>query len=82
MSGELFELELLGGATERRYRKLRPEVRQFPNASTERAELEHFAQAAAARRPVALPGGDEAHNVAVLEAIVRSSRDGVRVPVA
>lgn len=28
--GELFELELLGGATERRYRKLRPEVEQMP----------------------------------------------------
>lgn len=28
--GELFELELLGGATERRYRKLRPEVEAMP----------------------------------------------------
>lgn len=28
--GELFELELLGGATERRYRKLRPEVETMP----------------------------------------------------
>jgi hypothetical protein len=28
--GELFELELLGGATERRYRKMRPEVEQMP----------------------------------------------------
>jgi len=63
-------------------RKLRPELRHFPKTSTERAELEHFAEAAAAHRPVALPGGDEVHNVAVLEAIVRSSRDGVRVPVA
>jgi predicted dehydrogenase len=64
------------------HRKVRPELRHFPKTSTERAELEHFADAAAARRPIALPGGDEAHNVAVLEAIVRSSRDGVRVPVA
>lgn len=30
MASELFELELLGGATERRYRKLRPEVEQMP----------------------------------------------------
>jgi hypothetical protein len=29
-SGDLFELELLGGATERRYRKMRPEVEQMP----------------------------------------------------
>jgi hypothetical protein len=30
MSAELFELELLGGATERRYRKMRPEVEAMP----------------------------------------------------
>ena len=64
------------------HRKQRPELRHFPKTSTERAELEHFAQAAAARKPVALPGGDEVHNVAVLEAIVRSSRDGTRTTVA
>jgi len=64
------------------HKKERPQLRSFPGTSTERAELEHFAQAAAARRPVALPDGDEVHNVAVLEAIVRSSRDAVRVPVA
>jgi hypothetical protein len=29
-SGELFELEILGGATERRYRKMRPEVEAMP----------------------------------------------------
>jgi hypothetical protein len=29
-SGVLFELELLGGSTERRYRKMRPEVAQMP----------------------------------------------------
>jgi hypothetical protein len=28
--GELFELELLGGATERRYRRMRPEVEEMP----------------------------------------------------
>jgi predicted dehydrogenase len=60
-------------------RKQRPEVIGYPKASTERAELEHFAKAALARRPIALPGGDEVHNVAVLEAIVRSARDGSRV---
>lgn len=30
MIGDLFELELLGGATERRYRKLRPEIDSMP----------------------------------------------------
>ena len=28
--GELFELEILGGATERRFRKMRPEVEAMP----------------------------------------------------
>ncbi len=62
-------------------KKQRPEVLSFPKASTEHAELENFARAAMARRPIAIPGGDEVHNVAVLEAIVRSARDGTRVSV-
>jgi predicted dehydrogenase len=60
-------------------RKQRPELVTFPKTSTERAELEHFAKAAAARTPLAVAGGDEVHNVAVLEAIVRSAREGRRV---
>jgi predicted dehydrogenase len=60
-------------------RKAPPEVLSFPKTSTERAELEHFAAAALAGRPLALPGGDEVHNVAVLEAIVRSAREGCRI---
>jgi predicted dehydrogenase len=60
-------------------RRAAPEVISYPKTSTERAELEHFASAAMARRPLAIPGGDEVHNVAVLEAIVRSARDGSRV---
>jgi predicted dehydrogenase len=56
-------------------RKRPPDVLSFPKTSTERAELEHFAAAALARRPIAVPGGDEVHNVAVLEAIVRSARE-------
>ena len=58
------------------FRKAAPETLTFPKLSTERAELEHFAQAALARRALAVPGGDEVHNVAVLEAIVRSAREG------
>jgi predicted dehydrogenase len=60
-------------------RKAPPQVLTFPETSTERAELERFAHAAAARRPIAVPGGDEVHNVAVLEAIVRSAREGRRI---
>lgn len=54
--------------------KQRPEVLRFPKTSTERTELEHFAEHAAARRPLVLPDGDAVHNVAVLEAILASSR--------
>jgi predicted dehydrogenase len=57
-------------------RKAPPETVRFPAVSTERAELEHFAQAVAEKRPLALPGGDEVHNVAVLEAILRSAKEG------
>ena len=59
--------------------KQKPQIITFDPVSTERAELEHFARAAMARRPLALPGGDEVHNVAVLEAILRSARDQARV---
>ena len=60
----------------------KPQVTTFPETSTERAELEHFAQAAMARRPLVTAGGDEVHGVAVLEAILESVRDGARVRVA
>jgi predicted dehydrogenase len=59
-----------------------PTTANFQNISTERAELEHFARAAKERRPLAVPGGDEVHNVAVLEAIIRSARDKTLVQVA
>jgi predicted dehydrogenase len=51
-----------------------PQVLTYPPVSTERAELEHFAKAAAERRPLAVPGGDEEHGAAVLEAILKSAR--------
>ena len=59
----------------------RPELVTFPAISTERAELEHFARAAAERRPLANPGGDEEHGVAVLEAVLKSARAGKTVRV-
>lgn len=55
-------------------RKQRPQVLTFPRTSTERAELEHFAEHAAARRPLVLPDGDAVHNVALVEAILTSSQ--------
>jgi len=53
-----------------------PQVIRFPPVSTERAELEDFARAATERRPIAVAGGDEAHGVAVLEAVLRSATSG------
>jgi predicted dehydrogenase len=60
--------------------KQKPQLMTFETISTERAELEHFARAIQAGRPLAVPGGDEVHNVAVLEAIVESAR--TRAPVS
>ena len=61
------------------YQHQKPQILSFPEISTERAELEHFADAATAGRAVALAGGDEVHGVAVLEAILRSAQDQSRV---
>ena len=52
--------------------KRQPEVIRFEPGSTERAELEHFAQLAAKRVPMVVPGGDAVHNVAVFDAIKAS----------
>jgi predicted dehydrogenase len=59
-----------------------PQVLKFSPTSTERAELENFARAVKEKRRIAVPGGDEVHNVAVLEAIVRSAQDGSRTRIA
>lgn len=60
----------------------KPHVIAFPHTSTERAELEHFADAVAERRPLAVAGGDEEHGVAVLEAILASAAKQRTVKVA
>ena len=52
----------------------RPQVVTFPQTSTERAELENFADAVREGRPLAVAGGDEEHGVAVLEAILQSAK--------
>jgi predicted dehydrogenase len=61
--------------------KQKPQVMTFDTVSTERAELEHFARAIQAGQALAVPGGDEVHNVAVLEAIVDSARKGAPVSI-
>ncbi len=62
-------------------KKHKPEILAFPATSTERAELEHFARAVEARQPLAVAGGDEVHNAAVLEAILEAARTGNRIHV-
>jgi len=62
--------------------KVKPRIVSFPQMSTERAELEHFAEAAAAGQPLAVASGDEIHGVAVLEAILASAGSGTPVKVA
>jgi predicted dehydrogenase len=54
----------------------KPQAVPFFEVSTERAELENFAVAAAAGRPLAVAGGDEEHGVAVMEAILESAHTG------
>ena len=61
--------------------KPQPRIVTFGQTSTEKAALEHFASAASMRRPLAVIGGDEVHNVAVLEAILESARTGIRANV-
>ena len=59
----------------------KPQAVPFFEVSTERAELENFAVAAAESRPLAAAGGDEEHGVAVMEAILESARSGSTVKI-
>lgn len=59
----------------------RPQLMTFPDTSTERAELEHFAAAVARKQALAVAGGDEIHGVTALEAILESARSGKPVKV-
>ena len=60
----------------------KPQIMRFEPLSTERAEIENFARAAAERRPLAVAGGDEAHGMAVLEAILKSAKEGKPVRIS
>src|SRR5262249_53955688 len=61
--------------------KQAPELIRFPSLSTEKAELEYFAPAVGERPTLAVRGGDEVPNVAVLEAIVKAAQAGTRVSI-
>jgi predicted dehydrogenase len=52
----------------------KPQTVAFRELSTERAELENFAAAITAKKRLAVAGGDEAHGVAVLEAVLESAK--------
>ncbi len=57
------------------------EIVEFPGVSTERAELEAFADGIAARKPVVNDAEDLRNNSAVLDAIVRSVETSARVSI-
>ncbi len=57
----------------------KPQTVAFPALSTERAELEHFADAINAKKRLAVAGGDEAHGVEVLEAVLESAKRNATV---
>jgi predicted dehydrogenase len=57
----------------------KPQTITFPEVSTERAELENFADAIRAKRKLASAGGDEVHGVAVLQAVMESATSGSTV---
>ena len=57
------------------------EIVEFPGLSTERAELEAFADAVAARKPLVNDRADILNNADVLDAILRSSHAGARVTI-
>ena len=59
-----------------------PTVIDYPQQSTERAELDAFADAIERGTPYACPPEDALHGVAVFEAILKSAQSGRREPVA
>ena len=58
-----------------------PTVIDYPQTSSERAEIEGFADAIEGRAPFVCPLDDAVHGVAVFEAIVRSAQSGQREPI-
>ncbi len=60
----------------------KPQTITFPQLSTERAELENFADAIKAKRTLVVAAGDEVHGVAVLEAILESAAKNTSVKIS
>jgi predicted dehydrogenase len=58
-----------------------PTAIDYPQISTERAELEGFADAIEGREPYACSPADALHGVAVLEAVIRSAQAGDRAAI-
>jgi predicted dehydrogenase len=58
-----------------------PTAIDYPQISTERAELEGFADAIEGREPYACSPADALHGVAVLEALIRSAQAGDRAAI-
>ena len=58
-----------------------PETREYRSIDTVRANLEAFAEAASGGNPYPYPGAQKLHNIAVLEAVIRSVASGQAVTV-
>ena len=57
----------------------KPQTITFPQISTERAELENFADAIKDKRRLTVADGDEVHGVAVLQAVLESAKSGTTI---
>lgn len=77
--GELFELELLGGATEQRFRRMRPEVEAMPWGTL---DLAHASEAAVTAARLAWTGAAyQEHRTAVACAMTLRALIQARAPV-
>ena len=91
VTGELYRVHVFGtkgwlelrGDTELTFRGLEgaPEKITLPAADKEKAELEAFADAVAAKNPFAVPAEEAINGAAVLEAIVASAKKGKPVAI-
>ena len=63
MNGELFELELLGGTTEQRFRRMRPEVEAMPWGTRDMSLKDPFGE------PIDVYGANE-HRLSRMSGIV------------
>ncbi|HKU71621.1 MAG TPA: Gfo/Idh/MocA family oxidoreductase [Burkholderiales bacterium] len=90
-TGELYRVHVFGtkgwlevrGDTDLTFRGIEggPEKVSLQAADKEKAELEAFADAVAAKKPFAIPAEDAINNAAVLEAIVASAKKGKAVTI-